>query len=504
MTLSDHRRSCGDATAAVLPDRGVTRTYRQIDDRSMQLARRLHAHGLRPGDHIAVLLDNDPRWFEIYWAAVRSGLYVTPVAWHLDVLEVGHIVEDCGASVLVTSARLAELARSLGARRLSKVNLRLVTDGDLDGFVNYEKAVASHPALPLEDEREGAAMFYSSGTTGRPKGVLPPLTGAPYGSRPNPLAALLHAQWGFDTDTTYLCSLPLYHSASLGFSASVHRLGGTVVVMDGFDPLRWLELIERHRVTHVQLAPIHFVRLLELDPSERSRCDLTSLRVVLHAGVPCPVEVKRRVMAWLGPIVHEYYIGVEANGVTIVGPEEWLKHPGTVGRPVTGAVHIVDEQGNELPPGCRGQVWFDTGAQFEYHHAPEQTAAAFDDRGWSTLGDVGYVDDDGYLYLTGRASEVFTIAGTTVYPQEIEDLLLAHPAVADVAVLGVADADHECSRQLKVLVQVVGGVIPGEALALSLVERCRVTLSEASVPRSIVFVDDVGRLPTGKLHKRSF
>jgi long-chain acyl-CoA synthetase len=494
MTLSDHRRRCGDATAVVMPDRGVALTYRDIDDRSMQLARRLHAHGLRPGDHIAVLLENDPRWFEIYWAAIRSGLYVTPVPRHLDVAEVGQVVEDCGASVLITSAALADVARSLGARRLSKVTLRLVVDGDLDGYARYEEAVTSHPARPLEDEIEGAAMFYTSGTTGRPKGVLPPLTGAAYGSRPNPLAALLHAQWGFDADTTYLCSLPLYHSAAIGFSASVHRLGGTVVVVDGFDPRHCLELIERHGVTHAQLAPIHLVRLLELDPAERSRCDLTSLRIVLHAGAPCPIEVKRQVMAWLGPIVHEYYIGIEANGITIVGPEAWLEHPGTVGKPLAGAIHIVDEHGVELPPGDRGQVWFDAGAQFEYHGAPELTAAAFDHRGWSTLGDVGSVDADGYLYLAGRASEVLTVAGAAVHPQEVEDLLLAHPAVADVAVVG---------PPARALIQVVGGVIPGAALARALVERCRSALPAPSVPESIEFVDDVGRLPTGKLRKRS-
>ena len=501
MTLGEHRKRRGDAVAVVMADSGVTLTYRELDDRSMRLARRLHAHGLRPGDHVAVLLENHPRYFEVFWAAMRSGLYVTPVSWHLDVDEIGHVVEDCGASAFITSAAMGDVARSLGARRLSAATLRLVMDGDLAGYTSYEEAIASQPAMPLDDEREGSAMFYTAGTTGRPRGVRPPLSGAPHGSRPNPLAALLQAQWGFDDATVYLCSLPLYHGASIGFSSSVHRLGGTVVVLDRFDAGRSLDLIEQHGVTHAQFAPIHFVRMLELDPAERAKRDLTSLRVVLHAGAPCPVEVKEKVLDWLGPIVHEYYTGSEGNGFTIVGPDEWREHRGTVGKGAAAAIHILDHDGHELPAGQPGLVWFDTGAQFDYHNAPQKTADAFNELGWSTLGDIGYLDDDGYLYLSDRAAHLITSGGTTVYPQVVENLLLVHPAVADVAVIGVPDPD--LGEQVRALVQVVDGVITGEVLAVSLIERCQKHLPGASVPRSIEFVDDVGRLPTGKLHKRS-
>jgi long-chain acyl-CoA synthetase len=501
MTLSDQRHVRGDALAVVMAGSGETLTYRELDDRSIRLARRLHAHGLRPGDHVAFMLDDHLRSFEVFWAAMRSGLYVTPVSVHLDIDEIGHIVEDCGASVFVTSAALGDLARSLGARRLSAATLRLVVDGRLPGFTSYEEAVASQPAVPLDDERDGAAMFYTSGTTRTPKGVRPPQPTTPYGSRPNALAALLQAQWGFDADTTYLCSLPLSHTAAIGFSASVHRLGGTVVVPGRFDPQGVLDLIEEHRVTHAHLAPIHFVRLLALDPGERRKRDVTSLRVVLHAGAPCPIEVKEQMLDWFGPIVHEYYIGTEANGFTIAGPDEWLEHRGTVGKPVYGAVHILDADGVELPHGQVGEVWFETGARFEYHNAPEATEGAFDDRGWSTLGDVGHLDRDGYLYLTDRVAHLIRSGGTTVYPQAVENLLLAHPAVADVAVVGVPD--RHLGHAVAALVQLVQGVIAGRELADVLLERCRTHLPDAAVPRTIDFVADVGRLPTGKLPKRS-
>lgn len=495
MTPGDHRARPGDEPAVVMAETGETVTYAELDDRSMRLARRLHAHGLRPGGHVAALLENHVRYAEVYWAAMRSGLHLTPVSWHLGVDEIGHVVADCGATAFITSARLGDLARSLGQRRLSAATLRLVVDGDLEGFERYEDAVAAHPALPLDDEPEGAVLFYSAGTTGPPKGVEPPPPEAPYGARPNLLAVLLQAKWGFGPDTVYLCTLPTYHAAAIGFSASVHRLGGTVLVPGQADPRTWLELVERHGVTHLQVAPIHLVGLQALDDAEVARHDLSSLRVVLHAGARCPVEVKEQAMARLGPIVHEYYIGAEANGLTIAGPEEWLRHPGTAGRPVAGSVHVLDEHGAEVPRGERGQVWFDTGARFEYRNAPERTAAAFDERGWSTIGDVGFLDDDGFLHLVDRVEHLITVDGTTVYPQEVEDVLLAHAGVADVAVTG--EGDRVVAR-----VQVHPGVITGRPLAGALLERCRLRLPAPSVPSAVEFVDDVGRLPTGKLPKR--
>src|SRR4051812_27052753 len=397
---------------------GETVTYREMDARSKRLAQLLHAHGLRPGDHVAVMLENHPRYFEVFWAAMRSGLYLTPINWHLNADEAGYIVEDCGASVFVTSAAVADVAAQLEPR-LGGVQLRLMMDGAVTGFTPYEDAIASQPAEPLADEVEGAVMFYSSGTTGRPKGIERPLTGAKWGASPVVIGAL----YGFDADTVYLCPAPLYHAAPLAYSMGAQRVGGTVVVMEKFDAADALRLVERHRVTHAQFVPTHFVRMLKLPEAERTAHDLSSLRVAIHAAAPCPVEVKQQMMDWWGPIIHEYYAGSEGAGATIVGPEEWLQRPGTVGRSaIPGSVHICDDDGNELPNGVPGQVWFDANATFKYHNDPEKTAKAYNDKGWTSLADIGYLDDDAYLFLTDRVSHMIISGGVNIYPQEVENL----------------------------------------------------------------------------------
>ena len=500
MTPGDHRRDRGDAAAVVMADSGVTVTYRELDDRSMQLAQRLHAHGLRPGGRVAVLLENHPRWFEILWAAMRSGLYFVPVSRHLDRIEIAAVIEDCGASVLVTSSAVADVTRSLGARQLAGVTLPLVLDGDLEGYERYEATLASQPARPLGAEPAGEVMFYSSGTTGRPKTVVPPLSGAAYGERPNVLAALMQARWGFGPDTVFLCAGPLYHAGPTGFSQCVQRLGGTVVVMEEFDPVRTLELIEQHEVTHALFVPMHFARLLSLSERERSRYDLSSLRVVVHGAGPCGVEVKERMIDWWGKILHEYYVGSEGNAFTLVGPDDWLERKGTVGKPLAGSIHILDEDGVERPPGEVGQIWFETGATFEYLNDPAATARAFNDRGWSTLGDVGYVDESGWLFVTDRAADLIDVRGVTVSPQAIEHVLVAHPAVDDVAVLGVADPDG--GEQVQAVVQVAAGVTADDDLAAELVAHCEQHLGAPRSPSSVDFVDRLPRLPTGKLLKR--
>jgi acyl-CoA synthetase (AMP-forming)/AMP-acid ligase II len=487
MTPGDQvRAGRGDAIAVEMADSGVTVTYRELDRRSMQLARRWHAHGLRPGGHVAVLLENHPRWFEVFWASMRSGMYFVPINGDLDIAETAEMLEHADATVLVTSMRLAPVARSLGARRTAGVTLRLLMDGELAGFTSYEDAIASHPARPLGDEQQGEVMFYSSGTTGRPKALEPPLTGAGYGERPNALAALLQVQWGFGPDTVFLTAAPMYHAGPTGFSACVQRLGGTVVLMEEFDAARALELIEQHQVTHALLVPTHFQRLLELDESVRNWHDLSSLRVVIHGTGSCSIAVKERMIDWWGKILHEYYVGAEGNAFTLVTPEDWIEHKGTVGKPLSGAVHVLDDDGVELPTGATGQIWFETGAQFEYHRDPEATRAAFNDRGWSTLGDIGHVDDDGWLYVTDRACNLITSGGATIHPQAIEHRLAVHPAVSDVAVIG---------DPLRVLVVAADGVGGDEALAAELLDL-------AGLRATVHFVDSLPRLPTGKLLKR--
>ncbi len=488
-----------DRPAVVMGGSGEVVTHGELEHRSRQLAQLLFARGLRPGDHLAVLLENHPRYFEVFWAAQRSGLYLTPINWHLTAEEAGYIVEDCGASALVTSAGLAGVASQL-TPHLGAVTTRLVVDGELDGYERYEDAIAEHPATPLDEELEGAWMFYSSGTTGRPKGIKHPLPDAPFGSAPPALVTMVQLLYGFSADTTYLCPAPLYHAAPLGWTTSTQRLGGTVVVMEQLDAESALELIERHRVTHAQFVPTHFVRMLKLDPERRSAHDLSSLQVAVHAAAPCPVEVKEQMLRWWGPIIHEYYSGSEGMGLCALGPEEWLEHRGSVGRPLLGVVHVLDEQHRELPAGTPGQIWFESAATFEYHNDPEKTRSVYDEQGWSTLGDVGYLDEDGYLYLTDRVSHMIISGGVNIYPQEIEDLLTMHPAVTDVAVIGVPDA--EMGEQVKAVVQPADPDAAGPDLAEELTALCRAHLAGYKCPRSVDFVDELPRLPTGKLLKR--
>jgi acyl-CoA synthetase (AMP-forming)/AMP-acid ligase II len=477
---------------------GEVITHRELDRRSQRLASLLWDRGLRPGDSIAALLQNEPHFFDVCWAALRSGLRLTPINWHLKAEEVSYIVGDCGASAFVTTNQLAEVASDLAAR-LEQVPIKLMVGGEIDGFDRYETALAGVPDHQL-DEVEGSWMLYSSGTTGRPKGVKRPVTSAPFGQSLPPLAQRLQGRYGIGADTVYLCPAPLYHAAPLGWSAGVQRLGGAVVVLERFDPVEALQAIERYRVTHAQFVPTHFIRLLKLDPETRAASDLSSLQMAVHAAAPCPIEAKERMMAWWGPIIHEYYAGSEGNGSCVIGPEEWLAHKGSVGRPASGVLHILDEAGEEQPAGEPGQIWFETGLVFEYHNDPGKTKAAFNERGWSTLGDIGHVDGEGYLYLTDRASNMIISGGVNIYPQEIEDALAVHPLVEDVAVIGVPDPDM--GEQVKAVVRPAAGAGDAAAVEQELIAYCRERFAAYKCPRSVDLVDELPRLPTGKLLKR--
>jgi acyl-CoA synthetase (AMP-forming)/AMP-acid ligase II len=489
----------GDSAAVVMADSGTIITYRELDKRSKQLAQLFFSRGLRPGHHLAVLLENHPRYFEVYWAAQRCGLYTTPINWHLKPEEVGYIVQDCEATALVTSAALASTAMEIEPY-LATVNIRLAMDGDIPGYDRYEDVVAGFPPEPLAVEVEGAFMFYSSGTTGRPKGIKPPLMREPFGAGGGTIMLLIGQLYGFSSNTVYLCPAPLYHAAPLGWSTGAQRLGGTVVLMEKFDAKRTLEVIEERRVTHAQFVPTHFVRLLKLSDAERHAHDLSSLEMVVHAAAPCPIDVKRRMIDWWGPIIHEYYAGSEGNGYCAIGPDQWLAHPGSVGIPMIGNVHIVDDNGDELPSGEVGQVWFESDLRFEYHNDAEKTASVYDNRGWSTLGDIGHVDEDGWLYLTDRASHMIISGGVNIYPQEVENQLVMHPAVADVAVIGVPNA--EMGEEVKAVVQLVEGASADDDTARELMAYCRQRIAHYKCPVSVDFVDGLPRLPTGKLLKR--
>jgi long-chain acyl-CoA synthetase len=497
-TVAYQARLQPDAPAVIMGGSGETVSFAQLDERSNQLAQLLRSRGLGHGDHIAVVMDNNARYLEVTWAAQRSGLYYTAINSHLRSGEVQYIVDDCGAAALVTSPAMGEAVSALD---LSRVPTRLCVGTGLPGFEHYDEVVARQPTGPVADEAEGREMLYSSGTTGKPKGVRKAIQLTPPGD-PTALPVLLAmnlATRGLGPGSVYLSPAPLYHSAPLVWSMSVQRLGATVVVMEHFDPEQCLALIERYRVTHAQFVPTMFVRLLKLPKDVRRRYDLSSLQFAVHAAAPCPVPVKRQMLDWWGPIIHEYYAGTEDIGSTAITPEEWLAHPGSVGRPLEEC-HIVGPEGDELPAGHAGTVYFSGGRSFEYHNDPDKTASITDGRGWRTLGDVGYVDGDGYLYLTDRAAHMIISGGVNIYPQEAENVLSSHTAVADVAVLGVPDA--EMGEQVKAVVQPVPGATAGPELEEELLRYCRAELATYKCPKTVDFVAELPRDPNGKLYKR--
>ena len=371
------------------------------------------------------------------------------------------------------------------------------------GFEDFEEAIAAQPAEPLADEPAGAFMLYSSGTTGRPKGIIRPLPERSIADEDMAVSGLQRALWGFDENAVYLSPAPLYHSAPIGFCQGVQSLGGTVVMMRRFDPVHALQAIEDHKVSHSQWVPTMFTRMLKLPEADRTGFDLSSHKVAIHAAAPCPPAVKREMFDWWGPILYEYYGGTEMNGFTQCGPDEWLAHPGTVGKSILGVIHVCDEDGRELPNGEPGIVYFELPVMpFEYLKDPKQTKDAQhpEHANWSALGDVGYVDDEGYLYLTDRATFMIISGGVNIYPQEIEDAMVMHPKIADVAVIGVPNP--EMGEEVKAIVQLVEGVEPDEALAAQLVAYAREHIAHYKCPKSVDFRDELPRLPTGKLYKR--
>lgn len=483
--------------AIVMTASGETVTYRELDARSNQAAHHLRAVGLCPGDGIAILVENHPRFLEVCWAAERSGLYYTAISTRLTADEVAYIVEDSGSRVLITSAGQQEVAHALRGRDLD-LDAWLMLDGTIEGYASYEEAVAPQPTEPLLEQPKGQDLLYSSGTTGRPKGIKPRLSGESV-EAPTGLTRLVQGLYGMDADTVYLSTAPLYHAAPLRYCMAVHRLGGTVVVMEHFDPEATLRTIEEQGVTHGQFVPTMFVRMLRLDEETRQRYDVSSLQAAIHAAAPCPVPVKEQMIAWWGPVIHEYYAGTEGNGFVAIDSHQWLEHKGSVGLPLGAPVHILDEQGRELPPGEVGTVYFE-GGSFEYHNAPDKTAEAYNQHGWSTLGDLGELDEDGFLYLADRRSNLILSGGVNIYPAEVEAELIMHPAVADVAVFGIPN--DEFGEEVKAVIQPAESAEPDPELAAELIAFCRERLAGYKCPRSIDFRDELPRTRTGKLFKR--
>ena len=493
-----HTRTTADNLAYVMASDGTAVSYRALDAASNRCAQLFRARGLRVGDGIAIMLENHPRYFEAAWGAQRSGLYYTAMSTRLTAGEAEYIVNDCDAQVLVTSKAMADVAARL-VECTPNVHTRLMIDGVAPGFESFEAAVATQPSRPVADEVEGADLLYSSGTTGRPKGVKLGLKRDPLGT-PNALFLLAKALYDMSADVVYLSPAPLYHAAPLRFCLTVQRNGGTCVVMEHFDAEEFLRLIERYRVTHTQVVPTMFIRMLKLPEAVRRKYDLSSLRVAIHAAAPCPVPVKEQMIEWWGPVIKEYYAGTEGNGFCAIDSADWLAHRGSVGRALLGKIHILDDDGTELPPGEPGTIYFEGGNAFEYHKDPDKTAASRTAHGWSTLGDIGYVDGEGYLYLTDRKANMIISGGVNIYPQEAENLLVTHPKVHDVAVFGVPNPDF--GEEVKAVVQPVDMRDAGPALAEELIAFCREHLSPIKCPRSIDFEAELPRHPTGKLYKR--
>ncbi|MCC7282792.1 MAG: AMP-binding protein [Acetobacteraceae bacterium] len=499
MYPGEHALTAPDKPAAIKAETGEVLTYRDLDEQSNRLAQLLHAEGLRPGDHIAVFMENQLAYFAVVWAALRSGLYITAINRYLTADEAAYIANDCGARVLVSSVERAEIAGAL-VDRIANCRRKLMLGGTVAGWESYEAATAAMPGEKLAEEWLGDTMLYSSGTTGRPKGIKRVAPPARVGEAFRMLDMFHEYAWR--RDMVYLSPAPLYHAAPLGFSVGVQRFGGTVVMMSRFDPVEALRLIERHRVTHSQWVPTMFVRMLKLPEEERRGFDLSSHEVAIHAAAPCPVEVKRQMIAWWGPIIHEYYGATEGNGRTALTAEEWLAHPGSVGRAKLGIIHICDDEGTLLPLGQDGLVYFERDSlPFAYHNDPDKTRRAQHPAHptWTTLGDIGHLDAEGYLYLTDRKAFMIISGGVNIYPQQIEDALIAHPKVHDAAVIGIPNPD--LGEEVKAVVEPADGVEGDAHLAEELTDFLKSRVARYMVPKSIDFTEALPRLPTGKLYK---
>jgi acyl-CoA synthetase (AMP-forming)/AMP-acid ligase II len=493
-----HAKTNPDKPAVIMGASGEVVTYGQLDDGSNRLAQLLRSRGVEQGDSIAICMENNAAYLQATWAGQRSGLYYTAASSRLTPGELEYIVNDCGAQAFITSYDKRDLAAAI-ADKIPNVHTRLMIGGVIDGFESYEEAVAAQPATEVDDPAQGQDMLYSSGTTGRPKGVKLPLSGNPP-EAPTGVTALAQLLYSFNDDMTYISPAPLYHAAPLRFCMAVQQAGGTVVVMEHFDPVEYLRLIEQHKATHTQVVPTMFVRMLKLPEDERAKFDVSSLRVCIHAAAPCPVPVKQQMIEWWGPVIYEYYAGTEGNGFVACNSDEWLAHPGTVGKALLGTVHIVGDDGEELPTGESGTIYFEGGATFEYHNDPEKTKGSRNDKGWSTLGDVGYLDGDGFLYLTDRKAYMIISGGVNIYPQEAENVLVMHPKVVDAAVFGIPN--EEMGEEVKAVVQPVDMADAGPEFERELIAYCKEQLAGFKCPRSIDFEAELPRHPTGKLYKR--
>ena len=489
-----------DKPAFIMAGSGESVTYLQLEQRSNQIAQLFRSLGLKPDDHIAIHMENNRHFMEIVWGAQRAGIIYTAISTHLREDEIAYIVDNCEAKVLISSKALGDLAGNIRTR-CERLRDCFMVGGTREGYLSWEEATVTQPDTPIGDEERGVQMLYSSGTTGRPKGVLPKRKAGESIQVMPPSADTLRLKFGFDESSVYLSPAPLYHAAPLTYNTITMHAGGTSIIMERFDAQRSLELIEQHQITHSQWVPIMFIRMLRLDKTLREKFDFSSHKVAIHAAAPCPIETKQQMIEWWGPIINEYYGSTEGMGFTALNSEQWLKHPGSVGPPLGCRIKILADDGKELPTGETGTVYFaDRIGDFSYYGEPEKTAACISSEGWGTVGDAGYLDEDGYLYLSDRKDFMIISGGVNIYPQEIENHLIMHSAVADVAVFGILN--EEFGEEVKAVVQPIKWPINEKAVEEELLIWVRECLSPIKVPRSIDFVQELPRLDNGKLYKR--
>lgn len=481
--------------AFVMCSTGEKVSFGELEDRANQGAHLIRSLGVGTEDHIAILMENRREFMEICFAADRCGVYYTTISTHFKHAEIAYILRDCSAKILIVSEKF----RFLCAETQIPEDCKILYVSAKHETNSWDFALSCMPTEPIEDEAQGLDMLYSSGTTGRPKGIKWPLPNTVCGEK-TMLIELLSALFHYGPDTRYLSPAPLYHAAPLRHSMVTIKMGGVAYIMERFDPIEALKCIERYQITHSQWVPTMFVRMLKLPELERKEFDLSSMKVAIHAAAPCPIDIKLKMIEWWGKIIYEYYAGTENNGFTSLDTNEWLEHQGSVGSAKLGVIHICDENGNELPPYKPGEIFFENGHQFAYHNDPQKTAECTNDHGWTTLGDIGYVDEEGYLYLTDRKSFVIISGGVNVYPQETEDVLITHPHVLDAAVFGVPNSD--LGEEVKAVIQLVPHVVPTNDIAVELLDYCRNRLSSIKVPKSISFQEQLPRTPTGKLFKK--
>lgn len=490
---------------AIISDAG-DRTFAQLNARANQLVRALRRRGLTEGDSVALICSNRPEFPETVAACQRSGLRFTPVNWHLTGEEAGYIVDDCEAKALIVDVRYAATGTEAAAAA-PNATIKLAVGGDIEGFDSYDAALAEEDGSDIDDPALGTSMLYTSGTTGRPKGVhRPAARGAAAAaaqqqtaSQRTSAAAAASNQGG---RSMHLCTGPLYHAAPLAFSLSAPLAQGMgIALMDKWDAEETLRLIDEHKITHSHMVPTMFHRILSLPDDVKNKYDVSSLRYIIHGAAPCPVPVKKAIIDWWGPIVVEYYAATEGSG-SFVTSEEWLKKPGTVGKPATDDhVRILDDDGNELAAGGIGTVFLKAPDQgrFSYYKDDTKTSSAYRDN-YFTLGDIGYLDEEGYLYLTDRSANLIISGGVNIYPAEVEAVLLTHPAVGDAAVIGVPNEDW--GEEVKAVIETQPDVEATPELAAELMAFCKERLASYKAPRSVDFTDELPRHDNGKLYKR--